>query len=123
MTARTASLRLVADLPAASPAHAAARSAPSRLGWAVAGLATVAALGGAWAHATGEERGIRRLPPPERAALYQRTLDTLRSVCAGGRRNDLRALCRGQAELALLFPECDGACRATARERLRTNPR
>ncbi|HEY6001304.1 MAG TPA: hypothetical protein VIV57_00435 [Anaeromyxobacter sp.] len=72
----------------------------------------------------GEEgRALRRLPPPERAALYHRTLDTLTSLCAGEGRRDLRDLCRGQAQLVLLLPECDAACQATARELLRTPTR
>lgn len=74
-------------------------------------------------HATSEERALTRLAPAERAAVYHRTLDNLRSVCAGEQRHDLRDFCRGQAQLVLLFPECDGACQATAREQLRTPTR
>jgi hypothetical protein len=70
-----------------------------------------------------EARALGRLPAAERAALYHRTMDNLRTVCAGERRRELRDLCRGQAQLALLFPDCDAACEATSREQLRTPTR
>jgi len=73
--------------------------------------------------AGGEERALQRLPPAERAALYHRTLDNLTTVCRADGKRELRDLCRGQAQLALLFPECDVACQATAREQLRTPTR
>jgi hypothetical protein len=89
----------------------------------LAGAAALVLLALALSRVGTEQRALERLPPAERAALYQRTMDTLGSVCAGHGKRELRDLCRGQAQLALLFPECDVACRATAHEQLRTPTR
>lgn len=115
-------LRPIADA-AAGPAPAVARVAPRRPPWALAAIAGLGLLVLLLLRATAEERALARLPRAERGALYQRTLDNVRTTCAGERGRELRELCRGQAELVLLFPECDGACQATARELLRTPTR
>jgi cytochrome b pre-mRNA-processing protein 3 len=117
-------LRLIADTAAdRAPPRSDARLAPRRALFALAALAVLAMVALLLLRATAEERALTRLPPAERAALYQRTLDNVRTVCAGERGRELRGFCRGQAELVLLFPECDGACRATSRELLRTPTR
>lgn len=91
--------------------------------WILAPLAALLLFALVLLHFGAEDRALRRLPPAERAAVYHRTLDNLRSVCAGERSHELRDFCRGQAQLVLLFPECDAACQATAREQLRTPTR
>jgi hypothetical protein len=105
--------------PSPSNAGLAARRAP----WILALLAGLAILALLLLRATSEERALTMLPPAERAAVYHRTLDNLRTVCAGERGHEIRDFCRGQAQLVLLLPECDGACQATAREQLRTPTR
>jgi hypothetical protein len=99
------------------------RSAVGRAPWILAATAALVIFAIALLRSTSEERALTRLPPVERAAVYQRTLDNLRSTCAGERARELRDFCRGQAQLALLFPECDAACQATAREELRAPTR
>lgn len=66
-----------------------------------------------------DQRALQRLPAHERAALYERTMENLTSVCASEGRRSLHDFCRDQAQLALMFPECDRTCVATARELLR----
>lgn len=122
MAAGSSPLRLV-DGTAPEPAPAAGAVAARRLLWMLGPLAALVLFALALLHFGEEGRALRRLPPPERAALYHRTLDTLTSLCAGEGRRDLRDLCRGQAQLVLLLPECDAACQATARELLRTPTR
>jgi hypothetical protein len=87
--------------------------------WAAIGLVGLAgAVVAAW-WAQGEEtRQLRALPEPQRAALYQRTIDNLRTICDPAPGRSLRDFCRSQAELALQFPECDDGCRDIARRHL-----
>lgn len=104
------------------------RSSPGRSGngkvkyviaaFVVAGL--VLAVLWLWSQ-TAEQRAIRHLPAPERKALYERTLSTLRSPCGSWQRsNGLAEFCRDQARFVLEFPECDTACEVLAREYLNT---
>jgi hypothetical protein len=129
MATRSADLHVLTDGATVHPGPRRAPAAPgeranrARALWVLGAVAGLALLGLALLHATSEERALGRLPPAERGALYHRTLDNLRSVCAGDRARELRDFCRGQAELVLFFPECDGACQATAREQLRTPTR
>ncbi len=124
MLARIPSLRLVDGRPPAPPrAEEAPGLRPRARWWVLAALACLPIAAGAFLRATEQERALARLPRAERIALYHRTMDTLHSVCAAEGRHDLRDLCRAQAELALLLPECDAACRAAAREQLRTPTR
>jgi hypothetical protein len=115
-------LHLVTGPPAA-PEPPVGTHASSRAQWAVGGLIAAAVIALIVAHGGSEERALRNLPPVERAALFHRTMDTLTGVCAREGRQQLRDLCRAQAQLALLFPECDGTCQAIAREQLRTPTR
>lgn len=59
-----------------------------------------------------DRRTIARLPPGERAALFERTRANVEALCppegGGGRR------CREQAEFLLAFSECDDSCRQRA---------
>ena len=69
---------------------------------------------GVWLWFAGaEQRAIRRLPRDERVALYQRTLENVRTICAS---DDLALgpYCAEQARILLLFVECDGGCRELA---------
>jgi len=63
-------------------------------------------------------RALSTLPPGQRVALYQRTLENLQTVCAGPDAGKVEAFCREQAELALRLPECDAACGRLARGHL-----
>jgi hypothetical protein len=58
-------------------------------------------------------RELAELPSAERHALYGRTLESLETVCRSHPAN-LEDFCRGQAELALRFAECDAVCRSLA---------
>jgi hypothetical protein len=58
---------------------------------------------------------VRAMPEGERKALYERTMETLRTVCSGEHASAVPDLCREQAELVVSFPECDDACREIAR--------
>lgn len=60
---------------------------------------------------------IAELPAAERRALYDRTLESLATVCRSQPAN-LEDFCRTQAELALRFPECDATCRTLANPHL-----
>jgi hypothetical protein len=83
----------------------------------IIGLAVMAAFSVLWVWDRGSERrAIRTLPDGERRALYERTLENLRSVCALPESGDLQSFCRQQAELIVDLPECDAACRDLARD-------
>lgn len=70
------------------------------------------ALTGLWLRAR-RKQAIAELPLPQRRALYQRTLETLRTTCR--QEGDvLLEHCREQAAFILQFPECDEACHALA---------
>ena len=64
-----------------------------------------------------EQRAIRSLPRDERAALYQRTLENVQTICAS---SDLALgpYCAEQSRILLLFAECDADCRELARLQL-----
>jgi hypothetical protein len=59
---------------------------------------------------------IRALSSGDRARMFQRALDDMKTTCAGPERLDgaLRDHCRAQAEFLMLFPECDRACQTMA---------
>ena len=59
-----------------------------------------------------EERALRNLPEADRRALYQRTLENVRTICASDARFRLEGYCRDQADLLLALPECDSPCKA-----------
>ncbi|MBK7156953.1 MAG: hypothetical protein IPH72_35195 [Sandaracinaceae bacterium] len=58
-------------------------------------------------------RAIEGLPAAERRALYDRTIESLATVCRS-HQVGLADFCRDQAELVVRFPECDATCRAVA---------
>lgn len=69
-----------------------------------------------WGGPAAEKRALERMPPAERAALYEKTLRGAESLCAQAGADDaLRDRCADSASFLLLFPECDDACRALAR--------
>jgi hypothetical protein len=94
------------------------RPVPRIATWVLVGLLA----GGVALWSSGRERrALERLDPAARSALLARTVADLRAVCRGdGLPTDW---CRRQADFALLFDECDGACRATAHEVLRAPTR
>jgi hypothetical protein len=101
------------------PVLASARPARSALGGAalLAGVLAIA-TGYWWWSSGGEGREIRDLPAAQRHALYQRTLENLKTICDPAPGRSVRDFCRNQAGLALQFPECDDDCRRTARRHM-----
>jgi hypothetical protein len=77
-----------------------------------ASAATIAGL--CWVFWPRGAEEIRDLPPPERAALVERTLETLRTTCARFTGPDLTEYCSDQAELIVDLEECGPDCRAIA---------
>ena len=61
-------------------------------------------------------RSIRGLPPAERARIYQRSLAEAEATCTTpeARVGALLDHCRSQADLLVLFPECNGRCQRLA---------
>jgi hypothetical protein len=55
-------------------------------------------------------RALRNLPPPERQAVYERTIDDLRVLCAPSHPKALQEHCRELAATVAPLPECDAAC-------------
>ncbi len=89
----------------------------------VLAVVLVALVASVWSSWGGERRAIARLDAPTRAALLARMLDDLRTVCLSPDTIHPASWCRGQAEFALAFDECDAACSAAAREVLRVPTR
>ncbi len=89
----------------------------------VLAVVLVALVASVWSSWGGERRAVARLDPQTRTPLLARTLDDLRSVCLRPDAAHPASWCRQQAEFALEFDECDGACRAAAREVLRVPTR
>jgi hypothetical protein len=65
-----------------------------------------------------EAREIRALPVDQRQGLYHRTIENLKTICDPAPGRSVREFCRGQAALALKFPECDDDCRRVARRHM-----
>jgi hypothetical protein len=93
----------------------AAGEAPRRsLKTVVLSLAVLVALA-TWVWWQGsEQRALHNLPAAERAALYERTLANVQTVCASSD-PALDGYCREQARILLELPECDEPCRALGR--------
>jgi cytochrome b pre-mRNA-processing protein 3 len=83
----------------------------------VVGMLTAIAVIWIWTQGR-ENRAIEALPDAERRALYSRTLEDLRTVCATSHSSDLDLHCEAQARFILKFPECDAACQRLARWQL-----
>jgi hypothetical protein len=105
-------------LPADPRTHVTFLEERAGAGWGGALLAgwmllIVAITAHAWVR---NVESIRSLPPAERARLYQRSLGEAEATCTTpeARAGALRDRCRGQAELLVLFPECDGSCQRLA---------
>jgi hypothetical protein len=89
-------------------------------GWAK-WSAIIAAIVGAiflvvWSEGA-ERRAIRDMPQTERQALFARTVQNLKSVCAAPS-DAMRDFCGEQARLVLEFSECDHACQVLADRQL-----
>jgi hypothetical protein len=67
---------------------------------------------------------IRGLAPAERARIYARSLAEAEADCTTpeARAGALHDHCVGQAELLILFPECEGGCQGLA-EAILPHPR
>lgn len=88
---------------------------PSRtqtiLRWLAAGLVVAALAALAIFQQTRLGRELKHMPETERRALYQRTLETLKTTCANTSAATLKEYCREQAEFISAFPECLEICR------------
>ena len=71
-----------------------------------------------WWSADGEPRELRTLPETQRAGLYHRTIENLKTICDPAPGRSMRTFCRSEATFALQFPECDDACQQLARRQL-----
>lgn len=60
-------------------------------------------------------RELRRLPDADRRALYQRTIETLRTSCLKAEGPMLSDYCCEQADFIERFPECGADCRTLAK--------
>jgi cytochrome b pre-mRNA-processing protein 3 len=69
----------------------------------------------AWHHRRAQAE-LQSMPTVERAALYERTLSTLRTTCPHADGVQLHDYCQEQAIFVSRFPECDAQCQATCRE-------
>jgi hypothetical protein len=105
-------------LPAGPRTHVAFHEERKGAGWGGALLAgwmllVVAITAHDWLQNTASIRG---LPPAERAGIYQRSLGETEAACTTpqARAGALHDHCMGQAELLILFPECDGSCQRLA---------
>jgi hypothetical protein len=63
--------------------------------------------------ARGQAAAVRELPAATRHSLFSRAMSEIDSVCRdlAASSGDLRTHCLEEARFALLFPECDDACR------------
>jgi hypothetical protein len=75
----------------------------------------LATLVGVLASRSPRDRGLRALPPEQRAALLSRTVDELRQFCGPGHAPALDEHCRDLAAFTARFEECRGECEALAR--------
>lgn len=82
--------------------------------WILASFVVAMLVGLYFWRGSQEQDSVRAMPEPERRALYERTLVTLRSVCNGSRGEQLWEFCREQADFIVTLPECDASCRALA---------
>jgi hypothetical protein len=82
------------------------------LRWLAGGLVVAALVAFSVLQQTRLGRELNHLPEGERRALYQRTLETLRSTCANTSGSTLKDYCREQAEFISAFPDCVDACRS-----------
>lgn len=113
-------------LPVGPRTHVAFLEERKGAGWGgalVAGwmLLFVAIAAHDWVQSVGSIRG---LAPAERARTYERSLREAEAACTTpeGRAGALHDHCIGQAQLLILFPECDGGCQRLA-ETILPHPR
>ncbi len=88
----------------------------------VVAVVVVAAALAIASSAARDRRGVRGLPPEQRAALLSRTVDELRRECGGARASALEAHCRELASFAASFDECRADCAALTRPLLAPTP-
>ena len=63
----------------------------------------------------GERRALSKLPEPARRAIFDRTLESVESVCFSSHRYQFAEYCRVEASFLKKFPECDTDCRTRVR--------
>jgi cytochrome b pre-mRNA-processing protein 3 len=81
-------------------------------------LVAVTGVGAVFWSQTRASAELRAMPALERAALYARTLETLRTTCTQIQGSELLDYCRQQAEFVSRFPECDAACQGACQRLL-----
>lgn len=98
-----------------------ARRHPAKVLLIVAVVLLLIVFVGHWGRSrSAQDRALRSLPEPDRRALYDRTVDTLRTICARDEGSDgLAEYCEEQAKVVLSLPECDAGCRNLSRRYLR----
>jgi len=79
-------------------------------------LVAVVLVSGLVAYQRGEDTELLSLPAAERATLYERTFETLRSTCSHTRGEAFSDYCREQAKFLARFPECKGDCQQTCHQ-------
>ena len=101
-------------LPDGPRTHVAVVEERKGAGWGVAlvmgwMLLIVAIVAHSWVQTV---RSIRALPAAERTSIYERTLKDAESACTtpDASAGALRDHCLRQAEILVLFPECDVRC-------------
>lgn len=85
-----------------------------RIAWLAVPLVLAASLAVLFFVQKRVEHEIAELPPSERRAFYERTLETLRATCSRAAGPEVSEYCRQQARFITHFPECDAACRDIA---------
>jgi hypothetical protein len=90
----------------------------SRIVVAVLAAIVLVATIGVWAWTKdAERRALLRMAPDERAVLYRETRASTESLCKRAEVDStFRTRCLDSAQFLLVFPECDDACHAFARQ-------
>jgi len=101
---------------AVAPARPSAQPARRRPILALALGAVLLVLALAAGARFGAAADVRALSARDRARIFARALEDLKTACASPAQADgaLREHCAAQAEFLTLFPECDRACQSAA---------
>ena len=89
---------------------------------ALVSAVVVAAVAGIALSASSGTRGLRSIPPEQRAAVLSRTVEELREFCGAGHAAALADHCHELAAFAARFDECRGECEALVRPLLTPLP-
>jgi hypothetical protein len=98
-----------------SPRVSAPRRPPWLLGLVLALAAAAAGVGWLVWDTTRPGRSLRALPAAERQAVYQHTMDDLRTLCGPDHPAALQDHCAALAATVAPLDECDAECEALIR--------